>query len=116
MAKKILFTQKRVLELIKECIKLIEKKPPSFFILKKMKKIQGLCDWEEDALFFDWRDETFRTIVHECVHYLYPDWSETTVIRAESRIINTISKYHVALILHLFSKKILKHYESINPS
>jgi hypothetical protein len=90
------------------CLNLVKRKPPEFFIFKKMKFCQGTCDWEGEVLEFDYRKELARTAFHECIHYLYPEWSETMVLYAESRVINKCTSFDVARFLKCFTAKLYK--------
>jgi hypothetical protein len=92
--------------LYEKCLKLVKRKPPEFFVFKKM-KCQGTCDGV--VLEFDYRKELVRTAFHECVHYLHPEWSETMVLYAESRLVNLCTAFEVATFLKYF---ILKLYKS----
>jgi hypothetical protein len=86
-----------------KCLNLVKRKPPEFFTFKKM-KCQGTCDWE--VLEFDYRKELVRTAFHECIHYLYPEWSETMVLYAESRLVNKCTAFDVARFLKYFILKL----------
>lgn len=76
-----------VLNIYKKCLKLVKRKPPGFIIFKKL-RYHGWCKEEEDILEIDHRKDMLRTAYHECIHYLYPDWSETQVLYAESKVVN----------------------------
>lgn len=89
-------------EIYEKCMKLIKKMPPGFIIFTKLKNC-GWCIYEEDVIEIDYRKDLIRTAYHECVHYLYPDWTEKQVIYAESRLINNIP----VLDTILFLKRIL---------
>ena len=46
----------------------------------------GLCDWDEKTLYIrkslSERNKV-TTIIHECIHYLYPNFEEETVLCIE---------------------------------
>ena len=90
------------------CLNLIRRKPPTFFIFRKLSGYYGVCDYENDVVELDPRRDVVRTAYHECVHYLYPNWSETQVLYAESRLINVLSVLDVALFLKYLSDKLYK--------
>lgn len=69
---------------------LIKKSDSNFFKLKKLKGVMGYCEWEE-GISLDYRKEFIATLIHECIHYLKPSWSETQVLYAEKRVINCIT-------------------------
>ena len=100
-------TKKDVQNVYNRCLSLVRRKPAEFFIFKKL-KICGWCLYEEDAVVIDHRKDMLRTAYHELIHYLYPDWSETQVIYAESRIVNGVSILGNARFLKMLS---IKTYE-----
>jgi hypothetical protein len=100
-------TKKDVQNVYNRCLSLVRRKPAEFFIFKKL-KICGWCLYDEDAVVIDHRKDMLRTAYHELIHYLYPDWSETQVIYAESRIVNGVSILDNARFLKMLS---IKTYE-----
>jgi hypothetical protein len=92
----------------KRCLNLIKRKPPEFMVFKKL-GIFGWCLYDEDTLLVDHRKSPIRTAYHECLHYLYPEWSETKVMRVESRMINKLSMLEIAQFMKYFSLKLYKH-------
>jgi hypothetical protein len=101
-------TKKDLQSIYNQCLRLVKRKPPEFFLFRKMRECHGICDYEQDVLEFDHRKEFIRTAYHECVHYLYPEWSETQVIYIESRLINNISLLDTTKFLMNLSKKLYK--------
>lgn len=89
-------------ERVLDCIKNRDK---GFFILKKLKGVHGYCDWD-DGILLDYRKDLIPTIVHECIHYIEPDWSEAQVVYAESRVINTVTEDDIIKLLMFFVKKL----------
>lgn len=77
---------------------------PDIFQLKKIKNCQGLCDYAEDTIFIDYRREFISTLIHECIHYIYPEYSETRVITEEKMVMNTITPRQVRNILKRFAQ------------
>jgi hypothetical protein len=61
-----------------------------------------------EILEFDHRKDLVRTAYHECVHYLYPAWSETKVLYTESRLINCVSLLDTTRFLKYLSTKLYK--------
>lgn len=100
-------TKKDVADVYNRCLGLVRKKPPEFFVFSKL-KICGWCLYDEDKVVIDHRKDMLRTAYHECIHYLYPDWSESQVIYAESRVINATPISGNALFLKLLSAKVYK--------
>ena len=101
-------TKKDLQSIYNQCLRLVKRKPPEFFIFRKMRECHGICDYEQDVLEFDHRKEFIRTAYHECVHYLYPEWSETQVIYIESRLINNVSLLDTTKFLMNLSQKLYK--------
>ena len=89
-------------------MRLVKRKPPEFFIFRKMRGCHGICDYEMEVLEFDHRTDFIRTAYHECVHYLYPSWSETQVLYTESRLINNVSILDTIRFLKLLAAKMYK--------
>ncbi len=92
---------KEALILYYRVVRLLKKVDKDFFRLKKLKGAMGYCEWE-DGIVIDYRREFIPTIVHECIHYLEPTWTETQVLYAEKRVINTVSIEQIKNILKLF--------------
>jgi hypothetical protein len=97
-------TKKDVKNVYNRCLSLVRRKPAEFFIFKKL-KICGWCLYDEDAVVIDHRKDMLRTAYHELIHYLYPDWSESRVIYAESRVVNGVSILDNARFLKMLSVK-----------
>jgi len=100
-------TKKDIGVIYRRCLWLIRQKPPEFVVFKKL-GICGWCRYDEDILEIDHRKDLLRTAYHECIHYLYPDWSETKVLYAESRVINNVSIFDNARFLKNLINKIYK--------
>lgn len=94
-------------EIYKRCLSLVRRKPPEFVVFAKL-KICGWCIYDEDVIIIDHRKDMLKTAYHECIHYLYPDWSETQVLYAESRVINSASILDNARFLMHLSTKVYK--------
>jgi len=91
-----------------KCVNLIRRKPPDFLVFKKL-GIYGWCIYEDDLILVDHRKSPIRTAYHECLHYLYPEWSETKVLRVESRMINKLSMLEIAQFMKYVSIKLYKN-------
>ena len=90
---------------ILDIIKLVKSKPPKFFRFKKIRgQTTGYCDWDYIAL--DFRKDLVQTILHECTHYLYPELSESKVIKREKELMKVITNLQVAELLQIISRKI----------
>lgn len=99
-------TKKQIVEIHEKCVKLVKRKPAEFFSFRKMKASVGLCNWTDIEL--DYRRDLLPTAYHECVHYLFPSYSESTVKYIESRIINVCDSLDLAYFLKILSNKLYK--------
>lgn len=96
----------KIQNLYNRCLSLVRRKPPEFFLFKKMRGFQGSCNW--DDIEIDPRGDFISTAYHECIHYVEPNWSESQVMYAESRMRNTLSYLDQAKFLKNISIKIYK--------
>lgn len=99
--------KKHITQIYNKCLSLIRKKHGGFVVFKKLRYC-GWCKEEEDILEVDLRKDMLRTAYHECIHYLYPDWCETMVLYAESRVINNCSVFENVKFLKHLSDKVYK--------
>lgn len=99
-------TKKQIVQIHEKCVNLVKRKPPEFFKLKKMNKFEGSCNWTD--LEIDYRRELLSTSYHECVHYLFPEYSETMVKYIEKRIVNVCDTLDLAYFLKILSNKLYK--------
>lgn len=44
----------------------------------------GCVEHDNEVIWIDYRDDVLPTLVHECLHALYPDASERRIIRLEN--------------------------------
>ena len=93
------------MDLFVEIIKIINKMPKGFIVLKKLKTLHGACVFEDDLIEIDYRKEFVATLIHEVIHYLRNDWSESMVLYAEKRVINAISEDDIICLLKVAVKK-----------
>lgn len=99
-------TKKQVYEIHEKCVNLVKRQPAEFFSFRKMRSCVGLCNWTDIEL--DYRRDLLSTAYHECVHYLYPDYSESMVKYIESRIVNVCNPLDLAYFLKILSNKLYK--------
>jgi len=99
-------TKKQIEEIHEKCVKLVKRKPADFFQFRKMKASVGLCNWTDIEL--DYRRDLLSTAYHECVHYLFPDHSESMVKYIESRIVNVCEPLDLAYFLKILANKLYK--------
>lgn len=93
------------IQLFERILEMISKSKKGFFNLRKLRGVHGYCAWE-DGIDLDYRKDLVPTLIHECIHYIEEDWSETQVCYAEKKVINAISEEDIILLLKVFSKKI----------
>lgn len=93
------------LELFERVLELVRKSKKGFFILRKLRGVHGYCAWD-DGIELDYRKDLVPTLVHECIHFLEEDWSETQVRYAETKVMNAITEEDVIVLLKIFSKKV----------
>lgn len=91
--------------LYRRIVALIKKSEPGFFKLKKLKGAMGYCEWEA-GIILDYRREFIATLIHECIHYLKPSWSETHVLYAEKRVINSITSKQIIKLIKLIAEQL----------
>jgi hypothetical protein len=99
-------TKSDLQNLYKKALNLVRTKPAEFFNLRKMRGTVGLCYFTDIEL--DYRRDIVPTAFHELFHYLYPDWSESQVKYAESRMINHCTPVEIATFLKYLANKIYK--------
>lgn len=61
----------------------------------------GFNDPENKLIWVDYRKDTLATIVHECLHAIYPDLSESGILRLEKMVMDNISP--------LQAKRLIRH-------
>ena len=77
--------------MIKQILKLLEGKRVVITVcsLDKRAHFWGLCDYVDRELFVSKRlceRNRIRTLIHESVHFLYPQFSEVTVLAIENDV------------------------------
>jgi hypothetical protein len=96
--------------IISNIIHLIRSKPPEFF---QFKRIYGRTTgfFKGNHIELDFRKDLVQTVIHECIHALHPELSETKVLAMERAVVKVITNVEVATILAILAKKI-KHTET----
>lgn len=77
------------------------KENPEIFQICKLRAMHGDCDYEKIRI--DYRKDLYATLIHEYLHYIYPDFSETKVLLEERRIINKMSLKQIKNLIKAFS-------------
>ncbi|MBI3290896.1 hypothetical protein HYZ76_01280 [Candidatus Falkowbacteria bacterium] len=58
-------------------------------VLKKLNN-GNTGETDHSVITIDPRGEVIATFIHECLHVLYPDWSEDKVIKTEDEIVQCL--------------------------
>jgi hypothetical protein len=96
--------------IIQNIITFLKSKSPEFF---QFKKIYGRTTgyFKGDHIELDFRKDLVQSVIHECIHAIKPELSETKVLAMERAILKVITNLEVAEILAILAKKI-KHTET----
>ena len=73
---------------------------------RNMRGAHGLAHIGDDLIELNPKGELIPTVVHEVLHHLHPDWSETKVLEYESKIMQLLSSRQMVRILLELSKAI----------
>lgn len=98
-------SNKESLILFERVLDCIKKSKRGFFFLKKLRGVHGYCEWD-DGIILDYRKDFIPTIIHECIHFIEPDWSEAQVSYAEKRVVNALQEQDVIDLLKIFVKRL----------
>lgn len=79
-----------------------------YFKFRKMPHNRGEIypHHEPIEIHLDHRDRILPTLIHEALHYFYPEASETWVLKTERKIINQLSDRQVRNIIRRFAQNI----------
>jgi len=67
-------------------------KDPDFALcFARLRGVHGYCFVGGGFIQINPRGEVLSTLVHELLHSMHPDWSETKVLRSESAIMSALS-------------------------
>lgn len=75
---------------------------------RRMRNLRGwiLTEQYPTHLSLDPRDEIIPTLIHEALHYFYPNASESWVLRMEAKIIRSLSERQLRNIIRRLAKNI----------
>lgn len=76
------------------------------FHLKKIKIDRGFYDCLTTDITLDYRDQIIPTIIHEVIHHIHSDWSETQVLQLESNLINGFTDGQIRTIIKKFANRL----------
>lgn len=75
---------------------------PKIFHVKKLRSARGYCHQTIERIELDYRDEIISTLLHEALHFIYPEMTEEDVLKNELELINTLSARQVRNIIKRF--------------
>jgi len=78
-------------------------------ILKRIRKNRGVTN-TIDTIYLHPKQDIIPTFIHECLHILYPSWSESRIIKWEEKIINTISIRQIINLLQGIAYSVIRSY------
>jgi hypothetical protein len=52
----------------------------------------------------DHRENVISTLIHEVLHHIHPDWSETDILNMESQLINALTQRQIRTIIKRFAE------------
>src|SRR3989339_1086887 len=61
---------------------------------QRSSRYQGQTD-QITTIYLSPNDRIFPTLIHECLHFIYPDWSETNVLVAERMIFAKLTEQQI---------------------
>lgn len=62
---------------------------------------EGVCDFDRQKIYADYRYNVLTTLVHECLHALYPDHSEDEIMCLEKFVMDNISRTQARRLLEM---------------
>lgn len=69
-------------------------------------EIAGITVRKTDTVYVDYRHDVIATILHECLHVIYPAWTEKGVAQAEKLILRHMTPYDAARLHRLFGERL----------
>jgi len=67
---------------------------------KKIREKRAFGYYYDDGhIEIDYRKNIIATLIHECLHHWYQNWSETKICAEENRIMNTLSPRQIKNII-----------------
>ena len=58
------------------------------------------------TVYIDHRDELIPTLIHEFLHYIHPQWSETRILQAEAQFVRQLTDRQIRNILKKFASRL----------
>lgn len=92
-------TKKEINNIVRRLYYLLNKGTTKIDLQKFPRIYVGEYKYDEDKITIDPRKEIISIFIHEALHKWHPDWSETKVLKMESKIVNQLSKRQFVNIL-----------------
>lgn len=99
--RKIISDNQKVYKIVSRIYKELRSNPQISF--KRLRGCCGLYDMGDEHITIDYRREVLPTLIHEFIHKLYPDKSETWVLHKERFVMSRISPAQAKRLLILLS-------------
>ena len=91
--------RKEIYNITRRLYYLLRNHKDSIYFQKIHGGIYGYYERGTEEIHIDYRREIIPTLIHEALHKWHPEWSETKVLREESRIVNALSSRQIKNIL-----------------
>lgn len=65
--------------------------PDNIYFERIHGNVMGYYDHETEEITLDYRKDMIPTLVHEFIHHMHPNWSETRVLKKEREIMASLS-------------------------
>jgi hypothetical protein len=96
--------QKETYVFTRKFYKFLKSHSSQIFFRKLYGNQSGNYDYETEDIIVDHRRDFLSTLIHEFLHHIHPDWSETKVLSTERRLINSLTPRQVRNILKKLGK------------
>lgn len=70
--------------------------------------LEGLCDHGSGAITVDPKVSIISTLLHELIHRRHPEWSESRVRRAETKVMSQLSQHDVGVWYRRYRRAVRK--------
>ena len=58
------------------------------------------------TVYLDHTDRILPTLIHEFLHYIHPDWSESRILQAEAQFVGHLTDRQIRNILKKFASRL----------
>lgn len=97
--------KKEICQYVRKIHRFLNNSTKNTVIFKKHRGYRGMIHFEESErlITLDPRDKVISTLVHEILHDMHPNWSETDILEMERKLINSMSNTQIKNILKKLS-------------